>query len=273
MTFIQQRLRAGCLLLFVLAGCGSGGGTAAPAAPAATPAAAASLTSAETKAADLRILMMGNSHTVVNALPAMLGAMLRAGRPGKTVAIVVAPNLGTLEEHFRNSTTRALFEAQSWSAVVLQAQQYSQSGLFEYSINEAVQWSQMARTARAVPVMFPEWPRLGLDETSRIFELHVRIAKLAPACVAPIPQAFDLSMARMPGLVLHDLDGNHSSPNGAFLAALVLYATLTGNAPLALPELASFGVDGATQAKLRVVADDQVKLISPRQYCPTDVFF
>jgi hypothetical protein len=270
MTFIQQRLRAACLLLFVLAGCG-GGGTLAPATPGATPAATASLTSAETKAADLRILMMGNSHTVFNALPAMLGAMLRAGRPGKTVAIVVAPNLGTLEEHFRNSTTRALFETQSWSALVLQAQQYSQSGLFEYSINEAVQWSQMARKAGAVPVMFPEWPRIGLDETSRIFDLHVRIATLAPACVAPIPQAFDLSMVRNPGLVLHDADGNHSAPNGAFLAALVLYATLTGNAPLALPDLPSFGIDGATQARLRAVADEQVKLISPRQYCPTDV--
>lgn len=274
MTFAQHSLAAGLLLL--LAGCGggsSGAAAAAPAVPAAPASAApASQSTAETRAADLRILMMGNSHTSVNNLPAMLGAMLRAGRPGKTVAIVVAPDWDSLEGHYKNTATRALFDAQSWSAVVLQAQQYSQSGLFEYSINEAVQWSQMARAARAVPVMFPEWARFGIVETDRIFDLHVRIAKLAPACVAPIPQAFDLAAARMPGVVLHDGDGNHSAPNGAFLAALVLYATLTGNAPLALPELASFGIDGTTQSRLRAVADEQVKLLSPRIYCPSDAY-
>ncbi len=185
---------------------------------------------------------------------------------------MVAPNFGSLEDHFRNTTTRALFDAQSWSAVVLQAQQYSQSGQFDYSIAEAVQWSQMARTAKAVPVMFPEWARANIDETDRIFDLHVRIAKQAPACVAPIPQAFDLARLRIASPALLDADGNHSAPNGAFLAALVLYATLTGNAPLALPELASFGIDGATQAKLRAVADEQVKLLSPRLYCPNDAF-
>ncbi len=255
--------------LAVLAACGGGASSAAPAAS--TVPAAASLSTAETRAADLRILMMGNSHTSVNHLPGMLAAMLRAGRPTKTVAVVVAPTWATLDEHLNNSVTPALFHAQSWSAVVLQAQQYSSSGLYEYSIAEAVQWSQMVRAAHAVPVMFPEWPRLGIDETGRIFDLHVRIAKQAAACVAPIPQAFDLAAVRMPGVVLHDADGNHSAPDGAFLAALVLYATLTGNAPQALPELASFGIDGATQARLRNVADEQVRLLSPRLYCPNDV--
>ncbi len=272
MTFVQQPRRAVVALVFLLAACGGGGGgsTAAPAPV--QPPEAASQSTPETRAADLRLLMMGNSHTIMNGLPAMLAAMLRAGRPGKTVAIVVAPDFGTLEQHLRNTTTRALFNAQSWSAVVLQAQQYSQSGLFDYSITEAVQWSQMARAAQAVPVMFPEWARLGIDETNRIFDLHVRIAKLAPACVPPIPQAFDLAAERISGVRLHDDDGNHSAPNGAFLAALMLYATLTGNTPQALPELASFGVDSATQAKLRAVADEQVKLLSPRLYCPNEVY-
>ena len=45
---------------------------------------------------------------------------------------------------------------------------------------------------------------------------------LANACVAPIGQAWDLSLARHPSLILHASDGNHSAPAGAFLAALLI---------------------------------------------------
>jgi len=108
------------------------------------------------------------------------------------------------------------------------AQKYSSSGLFEYSIDGAVELVHMARVAKAVPILFPEWPRRGVPETQRIYDLHVSIARREPACVAPIPQAWDLALARYPTLVLHDADGNHSAPAGAFLAALILATTITG---------------------------------------------
>ncbi|UUZ46550.1 hypothetical protein LP420_21650 [Massilia sp. B-10] len=40
-------------------------------------------------AADITILMFGNSHTAFNQLPNILQAMVRAGRPGKTVSVTV----------------------------------------------------------------------------------------------------------------------------------------------------------------------------------------
>jgi hypothetical protein len=76
-------------------------------------------------------------------------------------------------------------------------------------------------------------------------DLHVSIAQSEPACVAPIPQAFDFALARDPTLTLHASDGNHSAPAGAFLAALVLYATITGLSPLDLPALPQFPVSAA----------------------------
>ena len=118
--------------------------------------------------------------------------------------------------------------------------------------------------------MFPEWARRGVNETDKIYNLHVGIAQQQAACVAPIPQAWDLAFARIPGIVLHDADGNHSAPNGAFLAALVLYATLTGQPPANLPAISPFNVDANTQASLRAIADEQVRLVAPRQHCPGD---
>ncbi len=168
-----------------------------------------------------------------------------------------------------DAASTALFNSRTWQAVV-QAQRYSSSGAFSYPIEEAVEWVRRTRQIPALPVMFPEWPRRGIDETARIAELHVSIATRQAACVAPIPQAFDLAAARYPALALHAADGNHSAPPGAFLAALMLYATLTGNSTLALPPLDGLGVDGAVQADLRVLADDQLKLVAARRYCPND---
>jgi hypothetical protein len=122
----------------------------------------------------------------------------------------------------------------------------------------------------ALPVLFPEWSRKDIAETQRIFDLHVSIARNQPACVAPIPQAFDLALLRHPQLVLHDRDGNHSAPAGAFLAALIIYATLSNLSPMNLPALSQFSVDDDTQAKLRAIAAETVQANPPRMWCPKD---
>jgi hypothetical protein len=92
--------------------------------------------------------------------------------------------------------------------VVLQAQEYSSSGLFEYPIDGAVALVRESRALGALPIMFPEWARRGVPETQRIYDLHLSIARAAPACVPPIPQAWDLSIARNPDIELHADDGN-----------------------------------------------------------------
>lgn len=222
--------------------------------------------------ADVPMLFMGNSHTSINNLPETVAALVRPTRPDETVASVTAPDWMFLEEHYHNRTTLGLLRGREWSFVVLQAQKYSSSGCCVYSTAEAEALIRITREQHAVPIMFPEWPRLGIDESARIYDLHVSIAQAEPACVAPIPQAFDLALSRDPDLVLHAADGNHSSPNGAFLAALVLAATITGVSPLDAPVLTGIGVTSGTQAFLRQVAADTVAAWPPRQWCPDDPY-
>jgi hypothetical protein len=188
------------------------------------------------------------------------------------VSVDVAPDWGFLEDHANNPRTLELLERRRWSFVVLQAQKYSSSGQFFYPIEPAIELARKSRNAGAVPVMFPEWPRRGINETQRIYDLHVSIAQREPACVAPIPQAWDLALARNPGLALHDADGNHSAPAGAFLAALVIAATMTGTPPDTLPFIPRPGVDADTQGLLRRAAADTVLAYPPRQWCPADPY-
>jgi hypothetical protein len=249
----------------LLAGCGGGSGDPGPAqnnAPNGPPA----------TTADISLLFMGNSHTSVNNLTGMVADMVRAARPGESVAAIEAPGWMFLEERLSDAASVTLLRSQDWSVVVLQAQKYSTSGQFQYSTAEAKEFIRMARAQDAVPIMFPEWPRRDVDETMRIYDLHVSIAQAEPACVAPIGQAWDLALARDPTLVLHNPDGNHSAPNGAFLAALILFATITGGSPLSLPSLPQYPVDDATQAFLRGIAAETVQTWPPRAWCPSDPF-
>lgn len=222
--------------------------------------------------ADFSLLFMGNSHSSVNRLPAMVAELVHAARTGQSVAAVEAPGWMFLEQRLYDEPSITLLQSQAWSFVILQAQKYSTSGQYTYSTAEAKELIRMARAQAAVPILFPEWPRRGVDETMRIYDLHVSIAQEAPACVAPIGQAWDLALQRHPGLVLHADDGNHSAPAGALLTALVLEATLTGRSPRDLPSLAGFGVDEATQALLRAAADDTIQSWPPRTWCPDDPY-
>jgi len=221
-------------------------------------------------AADVTVLMFGNSHTHAGNLPEQLAEMLRAGLPGRSVAVTAEPTYLFLDERLSDRTSMALLRGQRWHAVVLQAQKYSSSGLYSYSTSEAEELIRISRAQQTQPLLFPEWPRRGVAETDRIWALHSGIARTEPACVAPIPQAWDLALRRHPGLALHASDGNHALPAGAHLAALMLYTTLTGLSPLALPDITAGGVASTTQRLLRQVAADAAQQHPPRAACPQD---
>ena len=220
-------------------------------------------------AAAISVLMMGNSHTLANQLPKQLEDLLRAGSPGKTVSVVVAPGSMFLDERLADRPSMDLLRSRQWTAVVLQAQKYSSSGMYSYSTAEAQTLVRETRAVKALPVLFPEWARRGVPETETIYALHVSIARHQPACVAPVGQAWDLAQARMPTLSLHASDGNHSNAAGANLAALMLYATITGKSPSGLPALGN-GVSAAVQEQLSTVAADTALAVAPRQHCPAD---
>lgn len=202
----------------------------------------------------LSLLFMGNSHSESQDLPEIVAALVRAARPGQEVSSTLAPGWLFLDERARDPKSLQLLHERRWSVVVLQAQRYSTSGARSYSSAGAEALVQEARALGAVPVLFPEWPRRGVDETLRIFEVHRAIARAAPACVAPVGQAWEAARAAFPDVILHAGDGNHAAPAGAFLAALVLAGAITGVSPEQFPFLPHFGVSAEVQIKLRAAA-------------------
>src|SRR4030095_1251629 len=136
--------------------------------------------------ADIPLLFMGNSHTCINGLSTMVADMVRAVRPGQTVASVEAPGWMFLDERVHDAQSMDLLRSQNWSFVILQAQKYSSSGQVHDSTEEAKELIRISRVQHAVPVMFPEWPLQNVAESLIIYDLHVSIAQAEPACGAPV---------------------------------------------------------------------------------------
>lgn len=219
---------------------------------------------------EMSLLFFGNSHTEINDVPSLVAALVSQSNPGIEVHAEQGVGYHFLDERLDHQPSLDLLASRRWTAVILQAQKYSSSGTRRYSTTEAEQWVRMVRDNGAVPIMFPEWPRHLIDETDRIFELHLDIATNEPVCVPPIPQAFDLVAATDPELALHAGDGNHSSPVGALLASMVIAHTLTGQPPSEMADVPGVDVDPAVQEVLRDAAQRTVDARSPWTMCPGD---
>jgi hypothetical protein len=224
----------------VLAGCSG--------APAARPDRAATRTPDPAGDGVLRILFVGNSHTANHDVPGTVARLLRQARPGSRVEVEREPTNLHLQERSTHEPTLRLIAARPWDYVVLQAQDYSMSGRYDYPTSGAIELAERVRAAGAEPVLFAEWARRGIDETARILQTYGTVAKLGDACLPPVPEAFDL----VRGVELRAPDGNHSSEAGAALAAAVIAGALQGEPVAVDPRL-----DDAAARALSAVAEDR----------------
>jgi hypothetical protein len=255
----------GMLAAATLAGCSS------PSPPASSAPASSAPASAQTPSPSsddvTRLLFLGNSHTARHDVPDTVARLIRGSRPGAEVVAVLGPGSMHLDERGDDAKTLASVTAQPWDFVVLQAQNYSLSGCCDYPTTGAETLVRLAREQGVVPVLYAEWARRGIDETELILATYQRITEDQPACLPPVPEAFDIALRRYPGLVLHAEDGNHSSAAGAFLASAVLASAISGRPAAAMPVLGSVDVPPAVQARLRGVADDAMAALPAARAC------
>ena len=215
-----------------------------------------------------QILFLGNSHTQRHDVAGTVAAMLRAGRPRVHASVTVAPGLLHLDERATDEATQRLLQSRHWDVVVMQAQNYSLSGTTDYPNEGSVSLVRSVRESGGLPILFAEWPRRGIDETQIILDAYRAITLREPACLPPIPETFDHALAHDPRLRLRASDGNHSTAAGAFLASLILYATISGADVAALPDLAKPRVSPVLQRRLRELAAAELKRIPAARGCP-----
>lgn len=250
----------------LVCGCSAGAPTAADSGRDLVSSSAGAATARQSAHAPRQILYFGNSHTSVNDVPGTVARLLQAGA-GVSVESTVSPHSLLLNERGSHQLSLDLLGSRRWDVVVLQAQDYSSSGAYTYPTTGAEELVRRARAGGARVILFAEWPRAGIDESVRIVATYAAIAARQPACLPPVPEAFDEALKANPTVALHNADGNHSSPAGAFLAALVLASAIAPLTPDRLPDLDQPGVAIDVQRALERAAARTLNRVPATRGC------
>src|SRR5262245_35655905 len=186
--------------------------------------------------AQLRVLFIGNSLTAVNDLPHVVSTL----SGGRIAYRTVAPGGVSLEDHWALTGARDALDDGAWDYVVLQQ---GPSTLADSAANLrewTVRWADAIRAHHARPAVCEVWPDSAFGvrwSFPTVVHSYRQAARAAQATFLPAGEAWQAAWRRNPRLQLYGPDGFHPSRLGTTLAALVIYARLTGTPPVrvALP--------------------------------------
>lgn len=207
----------------------------------------------------LRILFIGNSYTYYNDLPGTVRRLAASRQPAIEVidAMVTRPGY-SLDLHWRDEQVKntigsgTAIDGEAWDLVVIQEQSQAPLNKQQRMLDHARLLATKARSVGARPVLYMTWAPLRRPAMIEILATaYEDVGKAIEAPVAPVGRAWQRAIEQRPDLRLHSPDGSHPAPTGTYLAACVLYATLTGEDPRGLSPL---DLDAETATFLQQVA-------------------
>lgn len=193
-----------------------------------------------------RVLFVGNSYTRFNLLPRLVRRLADSAQIPMRVESVAKGGL-TLRMHWLRREALGEIRRGGYSHVVLQAHSLDPVDRATEFEGYADRFKRAIDATGARTVLYETWARRGGDSLYRthpelaserdmaaqVGEAYARLAGRLDASLAPVGQAFVHAREQAPELELYRADGRHPSWAGSYLAALVLYATLTGQDPRA----------------------------------------
>jgi hypothetical protein len=204
------------------------------------------------------VLFIGNSYTAANNLAEVVAGIAEARQAGPVIVPSMALRGGQmLDWHLHYGPAMPALEAPAHDItdVVLQEQstlgagdaQDDASGGQHLTIADPAEFYagvrglvKRIRARGATPVLFMTWARRDWPEDlEKLQKAYVSIGRELNVKVAPVGVAWAEAQRRIPTLVMYVADGSHPSWAGSYLAACVLYATITGQDPRGAPALIS----------------------------------
>lgn len=225
----------------------------------------------------ISVLFLGNSYTYVNNLPNIVQQLGYA--MGDSI-FVDSYTIGgyTFQAHSTDTNTIAKIYQQPWDYVVLQ-QQSQLPSLSPQSVNITtipyalyldslihdnnsctktvfyMTWGRKYGDAGNCAIYPPVCTYAGMQQ--RLKESYKLMADTTQQIVAPVGEAFNLSMQYDSTLNLYDVDNSHPSLAGSYLAASTIYSTITHKQIINQNYTAGLSVN--TAAFLQVVAWQTVR--------------
>ncbi len=135
-----------------------------------------------------------------------------------------------LKWHLSVPETVARIRTGSWNYVVLQDQSLQALERPEALHAAVKELASIIKSANAVPVLYMTWARQEKPEMqAAITEEYTLAARNNGCLLAPVGEAWKTALSSIDGLILHDKDQSHPNLTGSYIAACVIYSTITGN--------------------------------------------
>ena len=230
-----------------------------------------------------RVLLIGNSYTFYNNLPAVLEAMSRKTSCPLKVESYTAGAMSlhgflTMPQHAK---ARQLVESGKYDWVILQDQSQAPAHTPDEVLLSIQKWADIARKSNTRALLFLTWAhatRQGTrmqpmpDMQERTSTTYCRAALNSRARVAPVGEAWATWYRKNPDSPLHADDCSHPNPMGTYLAACVLHGAITRKALKGLPGTLRAGgrtlinIPANSARELQKTANATLKNFSPASF-------
>ena len=233
---------------------------------------------------EVRVLLVGNSLTYTNNLPALLRAVGASQGTRITTETYAAPG-GTLSERWRDGKAADALRARKFDVVVLQeigaqpgclaSASQQRKAPCAASVHAHEEFVGLATAGGAKTLLFTTWAR---DERgqARIDRGMRQLAKDTGATVFNAAGAIAAMQKTMPDSTPYP-DGTHPSTQASLMLAVALYRDITGTAPVAkdlrvtaplLPVNAAVSADSPLESQAAIAGDGKATLVPASLIAP-----
>lgn len=200
---------------------------------------------------ELRVLFVGNSFTRFHGLHRMVSRLAEADDGAPRIHTSHETRAGsTLRRHWIGRRALWRIHSESYTHVVLQGHSLRPIDRPAELATYARRFGEEIDATGARTVLYATWAR---REGSRFYRrrgdevpdptamqrmidrVYGQVARGLGADLAPVGDAWLVASRELPEIALHGRDGSHPTIAGSYLAACVLYATITGRSPLGIP--------------------------------------
>ncbi len=183
------------------------------------------------------VLFVGNSHTYINDVPRMVRRVAeQAGNFDIRADMVAFPDY-SLQDHWYQGAARTALERYRWDFVVMQQGPSAQGDNPLHLRHWTEQFDPLVRASGAEPVLYQIWPSLGRRaDVAGALEAYTGAAAAVEGILAPVGDAFTVTLAGDPAAGVYAADGMHASRLGSYVAALTIVARLLELDPRTLPD-------------------------------------
>ncbi len=206
----------------------------------------------------INVLFIGNSHTFVNFVPAILHDLFK--EVGVDANCVMLTHGGKcLDFHAGQINTKYNILHGNYDYIILQGKATNFDAELYLENGKQIYDNYISKTT-AKPITYMVWSNRGKkQEQAPITDANIELAKYMNGSVAPAGIVWQKLLRSRPAPELYQEDGNHATPNGSYLAASCLFYAITERErSIKIKDGAEphtrLGIDTATATKIQQVA-------------------